>query len=197
MAWSMGQDKTEMRAMLLQGRRSRSPEERRLAGVAIASHALNFAPITQSTTVACYLSMGSEPDTSPLIRDLWNRQIQVLVPTVLPGFRLGWSSYTPESSTRPSSLGIKEPTNVQLDPDGLRHCSLAIVPALAVSYDGQRLGRGAGYYDRALREFTGTTIAVVFTDEILPAVPTENHDQPVHCALSPGGVVRFNSDEQP
>jgi 5-formyltetrahydrofolate cyclo-ligase len=60
---------------------------------------------------------------------------------------------------------------------------LLIVPALAVSPDGHRLGYGAGFYDATLPDFRppGTAIAVVFDFQVLVELPVLSHD--VACDL--------------
>ena len=71
--------------------------------------------------------------------------------------------------------------------------ALAIIPALAVDAKGIRLGKGKGFYDRALLKFEPTPpiVAVVFDSEILNQVPAEAHDQPVDAAVTPTGIKHF------
>jgi len=65
------------------------------------------------------------------------------------------------------------------------------VPAMAVDFRGNRLGKGKGYYDRALAEAKVKTIAVVFDEEILIEVPSEAHDKKVNAAISPSKLLWF------
>jgi 5-formyltetrahydrofolate cyclo-ligase len=67
---------------------------------------------------------------------------------------------------------------------------LVIAPALAVDHAGWRLGRGAGYFDRALAHARGTLCAVVYADELLPVVPHEPHDVAVHLVVTEAGIFR-------
>jgi 5-formyltetrahydrofolate cyclo-ligase len=50
---------------------------------------------------------------------------------------------------------------------------------LAIDYQGQRLGRGAGYFDRYLENYKGLTVGLVYDAEFLPKVPSMAHDRPV------------------
>ena len=69
---------------------------------------------------------------------------------------------------------------------------LVVVPALAVDRRGNRLGRGAGFYDRALAgSRPATVVAVIYDDELLDTVPAEAHDVPVHAVLTPAGLTAF------
>lgn len=54
---------------------------------------------------------------------------------------------------------------------------LLIIPGLAFGRNGERLGRGKGYYDRYLNQFQGLKIGVCFEDQIMERVPMEEFDQ--------------------
>ncbi len=53
---------------------------------------------------------------------------------------------------------------------------LVLVPGLAFTTRGERLGRGGGYYDRFLQTFPGTAWGVCFACQIVESLPTEAHD---------------------
>lgn len=163
---------------------------RRDAAEAIALHGLAVPVIARARRVACYLSMPSEPGTAPLITALQDHGIEVVVPVSLADRTLEWVVLDPAAPVVKSSLGIPEPGGPRHGPEALDTCSVVIAPALAVSHDGHRLGRGAGYYDRALSAVSAPICAVVFAHELLPDVPHEAHDVPVQMALTPSGLFR-------
>jgi 5-formyltetrahydrofolate cyclo-ligase len=67
---------------------------------------------------------------------------------------------------------------------------LIVAPALAATRRGQRLGYGAGHYDRALATFgSAETVAVVYDVEVLEALPTEEHDRRVDWVVSERRVL--------
>ena len=179
-----------MRDELLARRRAMTAAERAEAAEAIALHVLAVPLVARSRRVACYLSMPSEPGTGPLVAALQERGIEVVVPISLADHSLDWVVHDPAATVTRTSLGIPEPDGVRLGPDALRDCSAVIVPALAVDHAGQRLGRGAGYYDRALAGVTAPLCALVFTHELLSEVPHEPHDVPVQMAVTPSGLFR-------
>ena len=75
----------------------------------------------------------------------------------------------------------------------LNEIDIIIVPGLAFTLDGKRLGRGGGYYDRALAELRedALSVGVCFGFQLLETLPTELHDKSVHLVLhsSPSGIV--------
>jgi 5-formyltetrahydrofolate cyclo-ligase len=77
----------------------------------------------------------------------------------------------------PGRFGIREPKGPTFpDPP-----TIALVPGLAFDFQGRRLGRGGGYYDRFLAILPPTTrkIGVCFSFQILTDIPIEPHDQRV------------------
>lgn len=183
-----------MRDELLARRRALTPEQRLEASAAIALHVLAVPLIARAGRVACYLSMRSEPGTGPLLAALHDRGVEVVVPVSRPDHTLDWVAHDPAAPLTTGSLGIAEPAGPRLGPGALATCSAAVVPALAVDHAGHRLGRGAGYYDRALADVRSRLplCALVFTHELLPEVPHEPHDVPVQMAVTPSGLFRVH-----
>ena len=181
--------KSALRAEILGRRRARPESEHSAAAHAIASHLL-AAAFARTDTIALYLSMESEPGTAPLIAGLLARGTRVLVPVVRPEHQLAWVAYDPAARTHESPLGITEPDAEPLGPGALDEAGLIIVPALAVDHRGTRLGRGAGYYDRALAHVSAPVCAVVFSDELIESIPAEIHDRAVDLVATEAGIFR-------
>jgi 5-formyltetrahydrofolate cyclo-ligase len=139
-----------------------------------------------SRRVACYLPFGNEPDTELFIDWAMDAGIEVLLPVSLASGELEWVLY--EGETEPGIFGFAEPVGKAGSLDGV---DLVIAPALAVDQNGNRLGKGKGYYDRALEGKNLPVVAVVYDDELLEAVPVEPHDQPVDAVVTPSQLVIF------
>jgi 5-formyltetrahydrofolate cyclo-ligase len=184
-----GGEKAALRASILQRRATLSDDERAAAATAIAAH-LATAAFTQVPMVAAYLSMGSEPGTGPLIEALLARGTEVIVPVASAEGTLDWVRYAPDAPLTRSSLGVPGPDGPRLGPEAIAGVGLVIAPALAVDHAGWRLGRGAGYFDRALAHAHGPICALVYADELLPAVPHEDHDVPVDLVVTEAGIFR-------
>ncbi|MBC7631021.1 5-formyltetrahydrofolate cyclo-ligase [Aeromicrobium sp.] len=186
----MTQDKAQVRADLLARGRAMTTSARADAAEAIALHVLAVPVVSRARRVACYLSMPSEPGTAPLIAALIDHGIEVVVPLSLADHSLEWVAHDPAALLVVNPLGIPEPDGPRLGAAALDTCGAVIVPALAVDHTGHRLGRGAGYYDRALAGVDRPVCALVFTHELLPEVPHEPHDVPVQMAVTPDGLFR-------
>lgn len=189
-----GPGKTAVRDQVLAARRAISIERLGRASQAIAAHLLADESVRRAATVAAYVSVGREPGTTLMLDALRGAGTRVIVPVVLPALDLDWAVYDGPGSLVTARRGLLEPTGPRLGVNAIATADAVLVPGLAVSSSGQRLGRGGGCYDRALaRVPAGTFTCVLLHDgEVGREVPVEPHDRPVTAAVTPtGGVVRF------
>ena len=155
-----------------------------------AGHLVDLPQVRDAATVSAYVSVGHEPGTGLLIEALHQRGVRVLLPLVRPERVLDWAAYDGPQSLAPARFGLLEPTTTTLGADAIGAADAVLVPALAVDPRGVRIGKGGGYYDRALTHVAATTFtcAILRDDEIGLDLPTEPHDRAVGWAASPTGV---------
>ena len=190
------QAKAAMRAWIRAQRATRSLQERRAAAVGLAAVVLELPEVQAAKCVCLYVSMPSEPGTTPLRTALANAGIRVLLPVVLGGGQMDWALDAGE--LRPvRGLGGAEPTGPRLGRAAIRTADVVLVPALAIDTLGHRLGQGAGYYDRALPLLAPNVpvIAIVHDREVLDAavqpIPVEPHDRRVDAVVTPVRYLRI------
>ncbi len=183
--------KTALRDQVLAARRHRPLAAASDFAASVARVAAAWPPVRDAATVAAYVSVGSEPGTGLLLDALVAAGKRVVVPVLRSDDDLDWGLYTGPGSIRKAVRGLLEPAGARLGLDEVRAADVVLVPGLAASATGDRLGRGGGSYDRALaRVAAGTPVAVVlYDDEVGLAVPTDPHDVRVGFALTSGGVV--------
>ncbi|WP_245927619.1 5-formyltetrahydrofolate cyclo-ligase [Nocardioides silvaticus] len=188
-----GLAKLALRDQLLTARRRRSLDEVGEAARAIAEHLLGSTEVRRAATVSCYVSVGNEPGTTALLDLLVAGGKRVILPVLLPDNDLDWGVYHGDTALAPAGRGLLEPVGTRLGADAVATADAVLLPGLAVSPTGDRLGRGGGSYDRALaRVPVGTfTCVLLYSDETGKPVPTEPHDRPVAAAVTPEGIVRF------
>lgn len=185
--------KTALRDQLLADRKRRPLTEVGDAARAISEHLLAAPEVRRAATLACYVSVGTEPGTSRLLDALVDAGKRVILPVTLPDLDLDWAVYHGPTSLAPARHGLLEPASPALGPDTVATADAVLLPGLAVSPDGLRLGRGGGCYDRALaRVPVGTfTCVLLYDNEAGRDIPAEPHDRPVAAACTPSGLVRF------
>ena len=140
--------------------------------------------------IACYLPFGDEPDVELFLDWALENNIEILMPVSNSDGTLNWVIF--DGSTQNGIFDFPEAVGAQMEP---RNVDLVIIPALAVSESGIRLGKGKGFYDRALPRFEPLppVVAVVYDEEILDSIPSEAHDHPVDAAVTPAGIKHFSS----
>lgn len=175
-------DKPALRRAVLSRRAALPPDERDR----IARTAVDVLVPRARGRVAAYLSVGTEPGTTQLLAALTGAE--VLLPVLLPDDDLDWA--LAGDGVAPGRHGLMEPRGTRLGPDAVADCSLVVVPALAVDRSGNRLGRGGGSYDRALRRTRGLVVALLHDGEVVDVLPADDHDVPVDAAVLPSrGLV--------
>jgi 5-formyltetrahydrofolate cyclo-ligase len=177
-------NKWSQREVATARRTARTAEERVAAGAALAHHGL--AAWAGVGCLAAYVGVGTEPPTLPLLDALCTAGVRVLLP-VITGEQLDWAAYDGVGSLAEGPLGLAEPAGPRLGSAALLEAEVVLVPALAVDARGHRLGRGRGYYDRALESVTAPVVAVVYDDDVIDDVPVEAHDRNVDGRLTPSG----------
>ena len=190
--------KKAMRARIQAERRRRPEAERQAAAEMLARVVLELPEVAVAGCVTCYASLPGEPGTGPLREALKAAGIAVLLPIVLADGHLEWA--VDDGDLVPTGrFGCPEPGGPRLGLEGIGRAQVVIVPALAVDTLGNRLGQGAGCYDRTLRLIDPSVpvYAVVHDDEVLDAaiepVPATSHDLPVDAAITPHRFLRLAS----
>lgn len=144
---------------------------------------------TGAGVVACYLSVDPEPGTHALVDALVAGGCRVLVPLLRR--EPDWAWYAGPEGLRPGWGGIPVPMTPPLGPQILARAEWIWVSGLAATPEGDRLGTGGGWYDRALRHASpDARIGVLLHDgEVLESVPTDIWDRRVHVILTASGTL--------
>ncbi len=130
-------------------------------------------------TVGLFCPLPDEPDLLGLMKD---KNRCYVFPRIL-GESLVWHEVSDVEVLKPThsrgSAPLREPCEGGLV--ALEDIDLLLVPGLAFTFEGARLGRGGGYYDRVLASLGPRTVTagVCFEFQVLETLPLEAHDLPV------------------
>jgi len=198
-------EKATARSRFVNNRRALGNRERARQSAAAVRRLLAEPRLTSADTVAAYWPLGTEPDTRPLIRALLERGARVLLPVLLPDRDLDWARYDGDpAALAGGGAGTRQPQGTALGVDAVLRARVVIIPALAVTATGVRIGRGGGSYDRVLSRIAAAaaagesvpwTCAFLYGDELgtLDPAAVEPHDRAVDAACAGSRLVDFHS----
>jgi len=141
----------------------------------------------QPKRIASYLPFGGEPDVSLFNKYCLDARLELLLPVANPDNSLHWVSFD-GVTTKTSIFGFAEPHGPATS---LAPVDLMVIPALAIDRAGNRLGKGKGFYDRALVEISAPVVAVVYEHELLDNLPAEAHDRPVDFVVTQSQTLKL------
>ena len=168
-------------------RRERRPLGEREAAAAAVVQAL-LRGLSGVRAFAAHEPEKTEPGHGRIPAAFTQLGARVLLPVVPPsGSELAWAVDT--GRLTPGRHGVLEPMGPRLGPTAIGTADVVVLPALGVDRRGVRLGRGGGYYDRALLHVrpAAVLVAVVFDDEFVDELPVEPHDRRVTAVVTPSG----------
>lgn len=174
-----------MRNQLRRARQDLSSATQRAHSLAIHQHLVHSNVFDTYSTVASYLCSDGEVDLEPVMREFHRRNLTVTVPVVV-GMQMCFVRYDRDSRCRNNRWGIREPVEqIPIDPETI---DLALVPLVAFSSQGTRLGRGGGYYDQffANREDT-MFIGVAHELQRVEALIQNSWDKPMDGIVTNAG----------
>lgn len=178
-------EKRALRAQYAALRASLSDTQREAASAAICAAVIAHPLFARADLILGFFAVRGEVDLSPVYKSAMARGIPVALPRC-EGERMTFRTVTDMTALEVGRFGIKAPrADAPLAPHTAR--TLCLVPALAADMCGTRLGYGGGFYDRFLADFKGTTVLPLYDCLLVPSLPVEETDIPVHVILTEKG----------
>lgn len=186
--------KREVRATVAARRRAVHAELRAANDAEIHRVLLSYvATLHHPATVCAYVPTHDEAGGERLATVLRDAGVRVLLPVSGEPGPLDWAEFTSADALAPGRFGIPEPVGARLGIGAIAEADAVLVPAVAVSPEGYRLGRGGGYYDRTLGAARAEVelVSVVDAADVRDDVPAEPHDLAVDAVITEEGLHRF------
>lgn len=160
-----------------------SDEERLSAARSVFDRLESLVAFAMSRNILIYRSLPDELSTRAFI-DKWSGTKSFFLPRV-NGLDLEILPYN-RTRLQLGAFHIEEPEGDDLqNPDSME---MIIVPAVAYDRNGNRVGRGKGYYDRLLSRSKALKIGVAYDFQLMDEVETEEHDIPVDIVITESGT---------
>ncbi|WP_163540037.1 5-formyltetrahydrofolate cyclo-ligase [Gracilibacillus sp. YIM 98692] len=156
----------------------------------IHRHLLSLTEWREAKTIGITLSREIEWDTYKLLDAAWTDDKNIVVPKCYPKDKtMAFYLCQTLADLENKYIDLWEPIPKQASLVEKSLIDLMIVPGIAFDTNGYRIGYGGGYYDRYLKDFTGTKIALAATFQIVPKIEKELHDIPVEKLVTEQGVI--------
>jgi len=163
------------------------------AALTIARRCLGDFVFMKGAIIAGYAAVRGEADPFPLMAALANQGHPLCLPRV-EAKALVFRAWKPGEPLVVGTFDIPEPDAKAKE----RRPDLLLVPLLAFDRDGYRLGYGAGYYDRYLREHrakrTIRAVGIAYAGQRLDELPRDEWDERLDAVVTQDGVIRFERE---
>ncbi|HEX5056519.1 MAG TPA: 5-formyltetrahydrofolate cyclo-ligase [Gammaproteobacteria bacterium] len=175
----------QIRARIRLQRQSVSSQSATAAATAACQQFLLLQEFSTAKYIAVYLAVNGEIGTRPLIEAAWRHNKQIYLPVLQEDGTLLFAAYTSRSVLRPNRYRIPEP---EIDPNfpslsAAHEMDVLIIPLVAFDNRCQRIGMGAGYYDRTLAgcgRAKPARIGLAYEFQQVTSIPARDWDVPMH-----------------
>ena len=161
------------------------------ASAVITDRLLETEEYRRANTVMCYLDYGKEVRTSALVERLWADGKRVCIPlcTDTKAHIMEAKLYTAETVLVSGAYGIMEPpAAAETVPAG--EIDLIVLPCVSCDRSCNRLGHGAGYYDRYLPGTDASLIALCTEKLMSDEIPVDEFDVPLDAVITENDIYR-------
>ena len=169
--------KKEIRQKMLAKRRALSASEIDEKSLALRDQIVSLPAYQKAKRIMAYLSMKGEADLDPLIRQALADGKEIYIPVCLPEKQMEAGRLLSMDHFKKGPYGLRDlPDGYEvISPEAL---DLVLVPGVACTKEGIRLGMGAGYYDRYLSHVPFEKRVVTLWDfQVIADIPFEPFDQ--------------------
>ena len=174
-------DKKELRRVIREQKKAMTEADIVSAGERLAEKFYACPQYAAAKTIYGYLPYNQEVRIVPMLERALRDGKRVAVPKVY-GDEMRFIYMEDLSLVEKSDMGIPEP--VADGPIGDDPTALVLMPGLAFTVNGDRMGYGGGYYDKFLAAEPGhPTVALCYAFQMVEELPTQDHDIPVDLVL--------------
>ncbi len=191
-------EKDAIRKTCQERRNAMTPEEHRELDAKIINTISNLVSFRHADIILLYAPIKSEIDVMPIFDIAREKCKRIAFPKCNVEERTMCFHFVNSlDELEPCAYGIREPKEEAeaYDPETTKGSALCIVPGLAFDVYGYRLGYGKGYYDKFMNKFTGSTIGLAYTHQILPSLPKGKFDKHCDILITENGIKTLKKEK--
>jgi len=182
-------DKAQRRQKILEKRLALNEDEVRVHSEAIQKRLLQSPLWPKSGRVALYAAVKNEVLTYDLFRQALEQGLEVYFPRVEMGIHF-YQVNGPEDLHKGSWMIPEPKQNCEPLPNDAS-LDLLLVPGVAFSKEGYRIGYGKGFYDTAIAELRATAVGLAYDFQIIEAFAMDSWDQKLNAIFTEKHFYRF------
>lgn len=176
----MKEEKKKLRTEILQRMNTLSEEQYTTLSEKIADSLYKQREWIEAKTIGITLSMEREVDTYAIIEKAWEEGKAIVVPKCNRETRtMTFRQITSFEQLETVYMNLREPAPSMTEEIVAEEIDLLVVPGVAFTRKGERVGYGGGYYDRYLVNYKGKALSLIFGFQIVAHIPVEPFDKNV------------------
>lgn len=147
-----------------------------------------LAQLPPGARISCYLSMGSEAPTELLMEFLHERGFKLCLPRLGKSVKedMEFADWAPGDILVPGQMRIPQPAPqaATVEPD------IVLTPMVGFDKHLNRIGHGAGYYDRAFAKLPDAVrIGIAWSCQMVDELPVKSWDVPLHMVITEQQII--------
>lgn len=182
-------DKKQLRLQCRQARKSLTSEQQFQHAQAVMQCLLDLPMLKlPALSIGVTLAFDGEVDLMPTMQAL-KQQHRLYLPRLKPDTTLDFLFWRENADMKANVLGIPEPTGEQVI--SIAELDLVLMPLVGVDLQGNRLGMGAGYYDKSLAQASRRPylIGVAHHCQQVESLPVDPWDIPLDALVTEQGMT--------
>lgn len=178
-------EKARLRKQLLDARDEISLDFIKIASNKIRDNLRKIDFYRKTNLIGIYYSVGSEVQTHDLIQEFFNQGKEFALPRVEKN-DLIFKKISNLSDLELGSFSVMEPKEKC---ETVKNLDVMLIPAIALTRQGYRLGYGFGFYDRYLHGKKSKKIGLSYAKQVLRSFPHDDHDVKMDCVVTEDEVI--------
>jgi 5-formyltetrahydrofolate cyclo-ligase len=178
--------KKELRKEIKKKIKTINPEDKRIFSHTLLEKIEQLPEFERANTILAFWSLPDEIQTHAFL-DKWSAYKCILLP-VIDGENLNIKYYRGKNTLKTAAYNISEPTGPLFK--AYDKIDLVLVPGVGFDKEGNRLGRGKGYYDKLLPLLSGVKVGICFSCQIVDCISPDAWDIKMDKVITPDCVLK-------
>lgn len=158
---------------------------------ALCAHVLAWEAYRLAQVVGGYMPMLHEADVTPILQDALATGKTLVLPRCESPGCMSFHRVRSLGELVPGAYGLLEP-DARVEAVPLEKVDLLLVPLEGITHHGMRLGKGGGYYDRALNDRHGLALGAALKHQWVENMPLDTWDMALDACADENGIYLFN-----